>query len=73
MIREEDLSYKENITSRNNEEFEKLTGGDDDAQDLGALVVEEDESTSPESHKMIKDEVLKTIPEMAPWVRCLRS
>ena len=27
----------------------------------------EDEPTSPESHGMTKDEVLKTIPEMAPW------
>ena len=27
----------------------------------------EDEPTSPESHDMIKNEVLNTIPEMAPW------
>ena len=35
-------------------------------QDLKALVVMEDEPTSPESHDMTKDEVLKTISEMAP-------
>ena len=28
---EEDLSYNEDITSRNNEELENLTRGDDDA------------------------------------------
>ena len=27
----------------------------------------EDEPTSPKSHDTTKDEVLKTIPEMAPW------
>ena len=27
----------------------------------------EDEPTSPESHDTTKDEVLKTIPEMAHW------
>ena len=44
---EEDLSYNEDITSRNNEELEKLTRGDDDVQDLKALIVMEDEPTSP--------------------------
>ena len=34
---------------------------------MKALVVMEDESTSPESHEMTKDKVLKTILEMAPW------
>ena len=64
---EEASSYNEDITSRNNEELEKLTRGDDDAQDLKALVVMEDELTSPESYYMTKDKVLKAIPEMAPW------
>ena len=27
----------------------------------------EDEPTSPESHNTTKDDVLKNIPEMAPW------
>ena len=40
--------------------------GDDDAQDLKALVVMEDEPTSLKSHDMTKDEVLKAIPEMDP-------
>ena len=64
---EEDLSYNKDITSRNNEELDKLTRGDDDAQDLKAFVVMEDEPTSPKSHDTIKDEVLKTILEMALW------
>ena len=64
---EEDLSYNKDITSRNNEELEKLMTGDDDAQDLKVLVVMEDEPTSPESHDTTKDEVLKTILEMVPW------
>ena len=34
---------------------------------MKALVVMEDESTSPKSHEMTKDKVLKTILEMAPW------
>ena len=37
-----------------------------DAQILETLVVKEDESTSPESHEKINDEVVKTILEMAP-------
>ena len=69
VIREEEggLSYNKDITLRNNEELEKLIRGDDDAQDLKALVVMEDEPTSPESHDTTKDEVLKAIPEMALW------
>ena len=69
VIREEkeDLSCTEDITLRNNEELEKLTSGDDDAKELKSLVVMEDEPTSPESHDTTKDEVLKTILEMAPW------
>ena len=61
---EEDLSYNKDITSRNNEKLEKVTRGDDDAQDLKALVVMEDESSSPESHDTTKYEVLKTTLEM---------
>ena len=38
---------------------------EDDAQNLRILVVKEDEPTSPESQEKIKDEVVKTIPEMA--------
>ena len=55
------------VTSRSKEELEKLTRGDDDVQDLKALVVMEDEPTSPESHDTTKEEVLKVIPEMDPW------
>ena len=64
---EEDLSYNKDITSRNNEELDKLIKGDDDAQDLKAFVIMEDEPTSPKSYDTIKDEVLKTILEMALW------
>ena len=39
---------------------------EDDEQDSKTLVVMEDESTSPESRKLIKYEVLKTISKMAP-------
>ena len=39
---------------------------ENDAQEWKTLVAKEDESTSPESHNMIK-EVIKTIPAMAPW------
>ena len=39
-----------------------------DAQPLNELVAkEEEESTSSESHEKIKDEVVKTIPEMPLW------
>ena len=40
---------------------------ENDTQILETLVVKENESTSPESHEKIKDEVVKTIPKMAPW------
>ena len=63
---EEDLSYNEDITSRKNEELEKLTRGDDDAKDWKALVVMENEPTFLESYDTTKDEVLKTIVEMTP-------
>ena len=64
---EENLSYNEEITSRGNEELEKIQTMENDAQILETLVVKEDESTSPESHEKINDEVVKTILEMAPW------
>ena len=34
---------------------------------MKALVVMEDELTSPESHEKTNDEVVKTIPKMDPW------
>ena len=64
---EENLSYNEEITSRGNEELDKFQLVENDAQILETLVVKEDEPTSPESHEKIKDEVVKTILEMAPW------
>ena len=67
VMEKEDLSYNEDITSGNNEELEKFTRGDDDAQDLKVLVVMEHKPTSLESHDTLKDKVLKAIPEMAPW------
>ena len=62
---EENLSYNEEITSRGNEELEKLQRVENDAQILGTLVVKKDESTSPKSHEKTNDEVVKTITEMA--------
>ena len=38
-----------------------------DAKELKDLVMKEDESTSLESHEKIKDDIVKTTPEMAPW------
>ena len=67
VISKEDLSYQEDLTSRNNEKLEKLTRADVDAQYSKALLIKEDESTSPKSHKMIKYEVLKTIRDMTSW------
>ena len=40
---------------------------ENDAQILETLVVKENEPTSPQSHEKINDEIVKTIPEMAPW------
>ena len=40
---------------------------ENDAQTLKNLVVKEDKPTSPESHENKTDEVVKTIPKMAPW------
>ena len=65
---EENLSYNEEITSRGNEELKKRQRVENDAQILKDLVAkEEEESTSPRSHEKIKDEVVKTIPEMTLW------
>ena len=67
-IEEENLRYNEEITSKNNEELEKFQTVENDAQNLETLVVKEDEPTSPESHEKTNYEVVKTIPEMTPWV-----
>ena len=63
----ENLSYNEEITSRGNEELVKLQRVENDAQTLKDLVVKEDDPTSLESHEKIKDDIVKTTPEMAPW------
>ena len=63
---EENFSYNEEITLRGNEELEKFQKVENDSQTLETLVVKEDEPTSPKSHEKIKDEVVKTIPKMAP-------
>ena len=67
-IEEENLSYNEEITSRDNEELDKFQTVEDDTQIMETLVVKEDESTSPESHKKTNDEVVKTILKMTLWV-----
>ena len=66
-IEEENLSYNEEIISRDNEELEKFQIVDNEAQILETLVVKEDESTSLESHEKKNDEVGKTMPEMTIW------
>ena len=67
---EENLNYNEEITSRGNEELEKIQRVENEAQTSKALVKkeeeEEEESTSPESHDKTNDEVVKTIPKMDP-------
>ena len=57
------------ITSRGNEELEKLQKlEDDDAETSKDLVEkEENESTSPESYEKVKEEVVETFPEMTLW------
>ena len=65
-IEEENLNYNEAITSRGNEELEKFQIVENDAQILETLVMKEDGPTSLKSHEKIKNEVVKTIPEMAP-------
>ena len=67
-IEEENLSYNEEITSRDNEELEKFQIVKNDAQIFETLDVKEDEPTSPESHEKTTDKVVKTIPEMTFWV-----
>ena len=59
---EENWSYNEEITSRGNEELEKLQKvEDDDAETSKDLVEkEENESTSPESYEKVKEEVVET-------------
>ena len=66
---EENWSYNEEITSRGNEELEKLQKvEDDDAETSKDLVEkEENESTSPESYEKVKEEVVETFPEMTLW------
>ena len=46
-IEEENLSYNEEITSRDNEELEKFQAVENDAQIFETLVVKEEEPTSP--------------------------
>ena len=38
-----------------------------DAKELKDLVMKEDEPPSLKSHEKIKDEIVQTIPKMAPW------
>ena len=66
---EENWSYNEEITSRCNEELEKLQKvEDDDAETLKVLVEkEEKESTSPESYEKVKEEVVENFPEITLW------
>ena len=64
VIKEEGLNYKEDVTSRNKDELEKITKVEDGAQNLKVLVVKEDEPTSPESHERTREEIVKTILEM---------
>ena len=66
-IEEENLSYNEEIISRDNEELEKFQTVENDAQNLETLVEKDDESTSLESHEKKNDEVGKTMPEMTLW------
>ena len=61
VIREEDLSHNDEITSRNNE-LEKLQRVENDVQELKALVAKEDESTSPELEE--KNEEIEKISKM---------
>ena len=67
-IEEENWSYNEEITSRGNEELEKLQRVENDVETLKDLVAkEEKELTSPESYEKVKDEVVKTMPEKTLW------
>ena len=66
---EETWSYNEEITSRGNEELEKLQKVEDDDVETSKDLVEkeEKESTSPESYEKVKEEVVETFPEMTLW------
>ena len=66
---EETWSYNKEITSRGNEELEKLQKvEDDDAETSEDLVEkEEKESISLESYEKVKEEVVETFPEMTLW------
>ena len=67
-IEEENWSYNEEITSRGNEELEKLQRVENDLETSKDLVAkEEKESTSSKSYEKVKDKVVKTIPEMTLW------
>ena len=67
-IEEENWSYNEEITSRGNEELEKLQKVENDAETLKNLVAkEEKEPISLKSYEKVKDEVVKTMPEMTIW------
>ena len=67
-IEEENWSYNEEITSRGNEELEKLKKVENDAETLKNLVAkEEKEPTSSKSYEKVKDEVVRTMPEMTIW------
>ena len=64
----ENWSYNEEITSRGNEELEKLQRVENDAETSKDLVAkEEKESTSSESYEKVKDEVVKTMSKMTLW------
>ena len=65
-LEKEDVEHKEDITLKSGRELEKLQRVEDDSHELKELVVREDKSTSPKPHEM-KEEVVETIPEMAPW------
>ena len=68
MIKEkEGLSYNEDITSSNDRELEKLQRVENGAQEWKTFVSKEDKPTSLKSHDTIGEQIVKTIPEMAPW------
>ena len=64
---EENLSYNEEIASRDNEELEKFQIVENDTQILETFVVKEDESTFPKSHEKTNDDIGKTMSEMTLW------
>ena len=66
---EETWSYNEEITSRGNEELEKLQKVEDDDAETSKDLVEKEEKEliSPESYEKVKEEVVETFPEMTLW------